>query len=270
MTFQPVVPSSGLTGWVFLQNTMNRQTEIFNKSPELVRDTDYFQQNIGAITSAEELVSDRRLLRVALGAFGLQDDINSKAFVQKILEEGASDDGALANRLSDDRYQKLAEAFGFDRLSGPRTSDEGFGAEIVSAFRRQSFEVAVGDQDQTLRLALNAERELPEIALSDQSDDAKWFSIMGSQPLRQVFETLLGLPSGFGQVDIDQQLEVFRDRAERQLGIETLEDLAEPEVLENLVERFLLRDQIASGAALSSSAIALTLLQSATPVGQFF
>ena len=48
--------------------------DTFTKSIELKRDTEYFQEKISSITSAEELVSDRRLLTVALGAFGLQDD----------------------------------------------------------------------------------------------------------------------------------------------------------------------------------------------------
>lgn len=266
MTFQPVVPGSGLAGWAFLQSTMQRQTEVFNKSPNLARDSDYFTQNIGAVRTADDLVSDRRLLRVALGAFGLQDDIDSRAFIRKILEEGTRDEGALANRLTDSRYKKLAEAFGFDRLTGPRTAQTGFSSEIVGLYRRRSFEVAVGQQDQALRLGLNAMRELPEIARSDQSENAKWFTIMGTQPLRQVFETVLGLPTGFGKLDLDRQLAIFKGRADRQLGIGKLEELADPAAVEKLVERFLLMDQVKSFGAQSSNAIALTLLQSVRPL----
>ena len=265
MSFQPVIAGSGLVGWSFLQRTLERQTDIFNTSPALTRDSDYFAQNIKAIQTAEDLVSDRRLLRVALGAFGLQEDINSRAFIQRILEQGTQDDDALANRLTDDRYKKLADAFGFDQASGPLSAQDGFAGGIIDLYRQRSFEVAVGEQDQALRLALNAVRELGEIARSDQSENGKWFTIMGTQPLREVFETVLGLPSGFGQIDIDQQLEIFKDRAERQLGLDTLEDLAVPQLREELVERFLLMDQISSFETQSSNAIALTLLQSFQP-----
>ena len=267
MSFQPVVPTSGLTGWVFITNTLDRQTEIFNKSPTIVRDTDYFAQNIGNVQTADDLISDRRLLRVALGAFGLEDDINSKALIRKILEEGTSDDSALANRLADDRYKKLAEGFGFDRAGGPRTREAGFGDEITALFRRRSFEIAVGEQDNAMRLALNAKRELADIATSDDAENTKWFTIMGTQPLRQVFETALGLPSSFAQLDLDRQLEEFQDRAKSQLGLESLADLADPEVLDDLVERFVLRDQVASFGVMNSNSIALTLLQSASARG---
>ncbi len=262
--FQPIIPASGLTGWVFLNATMERQTEVFNKSPELTRDTDYFEQNIGNISTAEELVSDRRLLRVALGAFGLEEDINSRALIEKILSEGTVDDDALANKLTDERYKDLAEAFGFDRLLGPRTTQSGFGKEIVDQFRARSFEVAVGDQEQALRLALNAKRELPVIALEGDSEDAKWFGIMGTGPLRKVLETVLGFPPGFGQLDLDRQLVEFQDRASSQLGLTSIDDLADPEKLDKLIERFLLMDQISTGSSMSSNSIALTLLQSAS------
>ena len=264
MTFQPLVPATGLVGWVFLTNSMDRQTDVFNKSPELVRDTDYFTANIREIETADALVNDRRLLRVALGAFGLQDDINNRAFIQRILEEGTKDDDALANRLTDSRYKELADAFSFDRLIGPRTQNESFAGEIIDLFRARSFEVAVGQQDEALRLALNASRELGEIVIKDESEDARWFTILGQQPLRKVLETALGLPSAFSQLDLDRQLEEFKDRASRQLGIEKLEDLGDQEALDKLIERFLLRDQAAAFSVQSSGSIALTLLQSAT------
>ena len=264
MTFQPIVPISGLAGWVFLNTTMQRQTDLFNKSPELIRDSDYFAQNIGKIETAEALVHDRRLLRVALGAFGLQDDINNRAFIQKILEDGTGRDDSLANKLADDRYKKLANVLGFDRSIGPGVRTQNFAQGIIAQFRERAFEVAVGDQNQSLRLALNAKRELTEIATRDSSENTKWLTVLGQQPLRKVFETLLGLPAGFGRLDLDRQIEIFEDRSSRQLGFKRLEDLADPEILDDLIERFILRDQIASFSVQSSGSIALTLLQNAT------
>ena len=77
MTFQPIVPLTGYVGWRFLQNTLERQQETFNQSSQVQRDTTYFRENIGKIQTAEELVNDRRLLSVALGAYGLDEDINN-------------------------------------------------------------------------------------------------------------------------------------------------------------------------------------------------
>ena len=192
---------------------MERQTELFNKSPQIVRDTEYFEKTIGTINTAEDLVSDRRLLRVALGAFGLQEQINSQAFIRKILEGGTTRDDALANRLTDPRFKQLAEAFGFGDEDKLKTQEAGFGAEITERFRRMEFESAVGDEDQALRLAMNAKRELADVAGADQNDAAKWYRVLGTPPLRQVFETAFGLPEGFAQLDLERQVAELSDRA---------------------------------------------------------
>jgi len=262
MTYQPVVPTGGFVGFSFLTRTMTTQTAAFNNSAPIARDTAYFEANIADVKTAEDLVSDRRLLRVALGAFGLSEDLNSRAFVQKILEGGTLSDDALANRLTDDRYSDFAKAFGFGNLSGARTGQPGFAADIVEKFRAREFEVAVGTQDQSMRLALDADRSLPAIAALTGSEQTRWLKVMGNPPLRKVFETALGLPQGFGAVDLDKQVEEFRDRASRQLGISSLAELADPEKRDALVQRYLVMDQISSFTSQSSGSVALTLLQS--------
>ncbi|QFT95164.1 hypothetical protein FIU86_20105 [Roseovarius sp. THAF9] len=259
--FQPVIPMSGLAGWMFLQRTADSQSEAFNNSPRIVRDTEYFEVTIGQVTSAEELVEDRRLLRVALGAFGLQDDLNNRYLIRTVLEQGTESNDALANRLSDDRYQRFAEAFGFGNSGGARTQDPLFAADITARFRARSFEVAVGEQNESMRLSLNADRELADLAQSDGSEDTKWFRILGTPPLRSVFETALGLPDGFGQLDIDRQLEIFKDKSRSTFGLENINDLAEDGAREDLVRAFLVRDQLKAISFQSSTSIALTLLQ---------
>ncbi|QPM91295.1 DUF1217 domain-containing protein [Pseudooceanicola algae] len=267
MTFAPVLPSSGLVGWIFLQTTYDNQKAVFDKSPLITRDTAYFEENISKISSAEDLVADRRLLRVALGAFGLQDEIDSTYFVKKVLEEGTLSADSLANKLSDTRYFQLAEAFGFDRGT-PSTKISTFGAEITEKYRRQEFELAVGDQDDSLRLAMNADRSLQDFATSDSSVDTKWYRIMGDIPLRTVFETALGLPTSFSLLDIDKQLEIFKERSESFFGTEDPSDLTSDEMREKLVQRFLLQSQIQEFQASGAGTIAQTLMASAIDFGR--
>lgn len=268
MTYQPILAGSGIIGWNVLNRTMDIQRKTFDASPEIVRDTDYFEAKIGEIKTAEDLVSDRRLLRVALGAFGLGDDINNKAFVQRVLEGGSIDQDALANRLTDSRYKAFAKAFGFGDFPTPNTVLSEFGSDITEKFRRQSFEIAVGQQDDSLRLALNAEREISEIATRNVSNTTKWLQVMGTPALRQVFEGALGMPSGFGQLDIDQQLEIFQDRADRQLGSADLTEFTDPEKMEKLVQRFLLRSQVSEIQTASTGSIAISMLQGAVSFAQ--
>lgn len=259
--FQPIVPFSGLPGWAILNATLDRQTAVFDSAPEIVRDTEYFEANIAKVTTAEELVSDRRLLRVALGAFGLGDDINNRFLIRKVLEDGTTDPASLANRLSDDRYKQMSKSFGFGELGGARTSWLGFGEDIVGKFRTREFEVAVGTQDESLRLALNAVRELQDFGDDGSSEDTLWFRILGNPPLRQVFETAFNLPDGFGQIDIDRQVKTFRDRASRLMGVDTPADFANAETRDKLIETYLVRDQVKAISLAAPGTIALSLLQ---------
>ena len=261
--FAPVIPGTGLVGWRFLQRTYDTQLETFTQSAQISRSTEYFQENIGSITSAEELVQDRRMLEVALGAFGLQDDIDNRYFIQKILEEGTTNDDALANRFSDERYKDFSAAFGLGPGETSALSDPEFAASIITRFQANSFEVAAGEQDDTMRIALFAQRQLPDFAAEDISNDAKWFSVMGQPPLRAVFEKALNLPSAFGQVDIDQQLVVFKQRARVVFGSDDLNQFSQPDAVEDLVTKYIVRAQLEQfNANTSSASIALTLLQS--------
>lgn len=264
MSFQPVVIGPGLTGWRFLERTYDSQFEAFNKSPQLERDSEYFLKNISSVQSAEDLVNDRRLLNVALGAFGLQDDINNKFFIKKILEDGTQDEQSLANRLADARYEKLSKAFGFGPGELQLTTLDFKMQEVVELNRIQSFEVAVGEQDDAMRIGLYAERELMELASEDMSDDAKWFTLMGLPPLREMFQTALGLPAAFGQIELDKQMETFRDRMFSLTGDAEVSQFSEPEAIDKIRTLYLARSQINSiGETNSSGANALTLLQSA-------
>jgi len=269
--FAPALPLSGYAGWKFLERTRDVQQETLLASPVIQRNEAHFREKIGSITTAEALVEDRRLLTVALGAFGLDDDINNKFFIRKVLEEGTLDPKALANKLSDKRYLEFAKAFGFgDFPDNPNTLLSTFADDILSSYGDRQFERAVGDQDESLRFALNAQRELGDIAAKSNSEDTKWFTIMGNAPLRKVFETAFGLPKQFGSADLDQQLGEFKDRAERFLGSSDPALFKDPEKVEELVKLYLLRNEAAAGLSPSAKgATALTLLQSAPMIGGF-
>ncbi len=266
MSFTPIVPATGNVGWTFLKASRTDQQYAFDESTLIKRNTDYFAEIIGDVRSAEELVSDRRLLSVALGAFGLDDDINNKFFIQKVLEEGTQNQEAFANRLSDKRYFALAEAFGFD-LSPPNTVLSDFAKGIQNDYRARQFEVAVGNQDENLRLALGVSRDIQGFADNRLGDDTAWFSIMGNPPMRRVFEYALGLPSEIAAIDIDQQLSVFKEKSEAIFGTSSPSQFTEPELQEKLIRSFLFRADLEANASASSrGTVALTLLQSIAPI----
>ena len=261
MSFAPILPLSGPAGWAMLKRTMAVQSAALNATPEMARDTDYFRANIGKVATADQLVNDRRLLKVALGAFGLDGDINNKAFIKRVLTDGTQSKTALANKLADKRYAQLSAAFAFDQKT-PATKGADFATALLTAYKARAFESAVGDQDENMRLGLNAQRELATLAGTSASENTKWFSVLGSAPLAQVFQKALGLPSGTSALNLDQQLGLYKAKAAAVFGDSGVTQFADPTKAETLVKRFLSRaqaDQMVSQS--NGTSVALTLLQ---------
>jgi hypothetical protein len=267
MSFQPTIPFPGIAGWRFLERTQASQQAAFEKGAELTRDIAYFEEKIAGVTTAAELVADRRLLKVALGAFGMESEIDKKAFVRKVIEEGTTDPASLANRLTDKSWHKLAKTFGFGDPGGARTGEVGFAAKIVAAYKTRAFEAAVGEADNSMRLAMNFRREIAELGQQGE-DGASWFTILGSKPLREVFEKAYGLPAQFGQIDIDQQRDVLADKTGGLLGGDSVAVFKDPAAVEKVITRFLARAQVEAGpSAMTPGAGALTLLRNASASG---
>ncbi|RAK13990.1 uncharacterized protein DUF1217 [Salipiger aestuarii] len=395
MTFSPMIAGAGLVGWQMLQSTMQSQRSTFDQSAEIARETTYFKEKIGTISSAEELVDDRRLLSVALAAFGMSDEIDSKYLIQRIIEEGADDNNSIANKLGDSRYITLAQAFDFQEITNYKTEEAGFGdpifaayeermmveleetlaspeyandpvssvlfrlqvesniseqrdhfltniatvksvedlldnydlksvvlkafdledransttllkrvlsenpaktgalstvlgdpnmvalaetfafydvetktvletenfaENIVNEYKWQQFKSAVDEVDSSIGAALQFQKSIPDLSSSGISENAKWYSVLGSTVMREVFETALGLPSGFSQIDIDKQLEIIKEKADQRFGISTFSDLENENSMNKIIHGYLLQDQLAQGSAFGSQHIAMTLL----------
>lgn len=265
MSYTPVVPMSGLAGWRFLERTEAAQKAAFDKSADVQKDVAYFTEKIGKIGSAAELVSDRRLLKVALGAFGLSDKIDAKAFIRKALEEGTESETAFARRLSDATYARMAEAFGFGNAKGPQTAAPGFAAKITEAYKTTAFQEAVGRASDTMRLAMNFRDQIGELAAGNGKS---WYTVLASKPMREVFQGAYGLPKSFVNVDIDKQRDVLAARTEQLFGSDTLAAFQDPQAVEKVLNRFLVKAQLEAGIAPSSrGAAALSLLQAGSSAG---
>lgn len=262
MSFTPALPLNGLQGLRFLDRTYDAQLSNFERVGTQARDAIAFRENIAEIRTAEDLVSNRQLLSVALGAFGLEDELPKTALIQKVLEEGTVEPQSIANRLGDARFAQLSKAFGFGDPEGPQTDKAGFAEDMVSQYLTRGFERAVGDVNNDIRLAMNFRREITEIATSDSVDRVGWLNIMGTPPLRTVIEQAFGLPTSFAQLDLDRQQEVLEDRTDQLLGARSPAVFADPEATEILLSRFmaLSTSQNTGGVGTSGAEMALQIL----------
>ncbi|HWU64011.1 MAG TPA: DUF1217 domain-containing protein [Ensifer sp.] len=81
------------------------------------RETDYFNANIGKVTSVDEFMGDYRLYSYAMKAYGLDDMTYAKAFMKKVLDSDLTDTSSFVNRLSDQKYRDFANAFQFGKAT---------------------------------------------------------------------------------------------------------------------------------------------------------
>lgn len=268
MSFVPVLPVGGFVGWRFLERTLERQEASFARSPAGLRDEDYFRANIGKVTSAADLVSDRKLLRVALSAYGLSDDLPNRAFIEKVLASDTTERGSFVNRLADKRYAELSQAFGFGNILGPQTARPSVVEGIIQRSRELRFEQALGEQDPQMRLALSLQRDLRRLAEQSSTEETKWFTVLGTPSLRAVFETAYTLPREFAGIDIERQVEILRARTERLTGDPGIGQFSVPERMDQLIRRFFVGAQLSEIQTLAPGSAALTLLQSMPSIRQ--
>ena len=92
---------------------MTRTLDRIASDPVAKREADYYRENIGKVTSVDEFMDDYRLYSYAMKAYGLGDQIDSRALIKKVLESDLSDPKSLANKLADEAYRDLAKAFTF-------------------------------------------------------------------------------------------------------------------------------------------------------------
>lgn len=137
MSYTPIIAGAGMVGWQMLQNTLVNQQRAFENTAEILREGNYFRENIGSMETPEDLVGNRRLLRVALAAFGMESETDTRRLIQTVLEEGTEDGKALANRLNDSRYVAFADVFNFDVSVESRTREEGFAEPILASYEER-------------------------------------------------------------------------------------------------------------------------------------
>ena len=264
MSFRPIIIGSGLPAWTLLSKSLTSQREIHASSFPIQSDTQYFLEKYDSLNVADNIVDDRRILRVILNSYGLGDDLENRFFIKTILNEGLSDPSALANKLADRRYSLLASDFDFSTSPPAHKLQTGLAAKVVNRFQMQSFEEDVGAIDNSMRLALTFQRTLEDVADTSRSNSAAWFQVMATPPLREVVQTALGLPSEFATLDIDEQNQRLQDKAQTVFGTNDVVELASKETSEQVIQRFLIVQQASQFASTSSLNIALTLLGGAT------
>jgi len=256
---QPAIPMSGLAGWSFLQSTYNRQLETFSDSASVKNDRAYMSEKLSKPVSLDDFMSDRRLLRVTMTAFDLGGEEWKGGFIRKVLEEAATPDSTFLERLNNPAYTKFAETFAFE--DGTLSLDADKIEQLGENFETAAFRIAVGDVDENMRLSLNYQQKIVDIAGTGSSNDAIAYRILGNPPVKAVLEAALNLPSDISKQPIEKQAEILRDKLSSSFGISDLSQLTDPDNVNAVIRRFHVMETVNNGpSAMTPGYTALTLL----------
>jgi len=155
--------------------------------PLVKSDVAYLRKALPKVESAQALMKDDRLFKIAMQAFGLGDMAYAKGLMRQVLDQGTSGSGALANKLSDKRFLAFAKAFDFGAYGATTTRRSGFAQDVEARFLRESLESKAGESDENVRLALYFQRNAANVSDS--------YGLLADPALRKVAEVVFALPA---------------------------------------------------------------------------
>lgn len=256
--FVPAIAGSGLGAWARLEQTRADDIARLTEAPAMTRVRDDAADELRTLTSLSELVENRRLLEVVLGAHGLADQVDNRALVTRVIEQGPGQDG-LAGRLGDVRWLELARTFS----SGVRGLTDATITRILDAHARETHTALVTREQEGLGTALAARDRLEDLAADGASDRLVWLSVIGDDSLRRIFETTLGLPQSFWTLDVTTLERRLGEAFEARFGTSVSAAIADPDTRESILERAIALDAGTRAQTTSAGAIALSLLSAA-------
>jgi len=215
--------TSTLAQYLSISNNMSRWLTLTQNAPANATATKYFEQNIGSVTNASELINNPRLFNYAMNAFGLGDMTYAKGLMQKVLAEGVTSSSALANTLDNPNILAFAKAFDFADNGSQTTTSSTLVNEVVNRYAENSLDTTQGQQDPGVQLALYFQQNAPNIS--------SVYSILADKNLLTVVQTALGISPLTADEPIDTQAAMLTSAL-------NISDFQNPTKLQSFIERF--------------------------------
>ncbi|MEN3147090.1 DUF1217 domain-containing protein [Neorhizobium sp. IRAMC:178] len=209
----------------------------------------YYTDAMQRIGSRDELLADRKALDILLMSKGIDPSTVTDDFLKQAFNSDPADPKSFVNTQTDKRFAQIVGTFNFDSNGEIDRSSAGEaqnGGEVVATqdlYVRQMLETQQGEENPGVRLALYFER------MSDSITDP--YVILGDEALMEFFRVTFSLPAEIGNMDVDQQAKIV----EKKLN---LEDLADPEKVRKLVQRFTIMYDLENSPVTASPASILS------------
>ncbi|PYB77253.1 DUF1217 domain-containing protein [Rhizobium wuzhouense] len=189
----------------------------------------YYQDKIQGVETVQDLLADRRIIDVVLGAYGFDPKKVTDDFLKKAFASDLSDRKSFVNQQADKKWAELVGSFNFDgdgkltRKTLGTVQQRGETLETINLFMRQTLEENEGQSSEAVRLALYFQRTAPTITSA--------YDIVADTALAEVFRTTFGFSEDFTKMKVESQAKVIKSKLD-------LADLQDPKKLQRLIERY--------------------------------
>jgi len=209
-----------------------------------------FESSIAKLKSTDELFEPKnyKLLNYILTAYGLESEIGNTGKLRKVAESDLTDTNSLANRMSDTRFQQLAQALNFKAGGLSSIQSESFISGTEARYEKASYEIDLGNKNTALRQAKYFKNNIGSIS--------DIYSVLGDNTLRAVVTKVGNIPLETAVQSVETQAQVFG----RQFDVSKAKD-------EKYVDRYIQRFLAAADAAANgdgSTNVAVQLMQAGT------
>jgi hypothetical protein len=230
---------STFTDYMAIANNLSRYQTMTANDPTVAQATNYFQANIGSITTPAQLVNNTRIFNYVMNAFGLGNMTYAKSLIQKVLEQGTTSSTALANTLNNPNILALGQAFNFHANGASTTQTAAATTDVVNRYVMQTLETNQGQQNPGVQLALYFQQNASKIT--------DGYSILADKNLLTVVQTTLGISPYTSAENIDLQ-------AKQLDKLLNYSDFQNPTKVANFLERFAAQYDLSNPTASTGSA----------------
>ncbi len=199
--------------------------QIFIKRSDVQRDITYFKENIGNVESVDDLFKDTRLLNFVLSAFDLESESANRGKIRKILESDLSDEDSLANRFSDTRFLKMAQALNIAEDGVSTLTSDSMVNSLVDKYQQLEYERHLDEQAPGVRAAIEFSRRI--------QDATSTVSLLADSVLREVVTVANAIPKEIAYQETEAQVTAV----ERKVDLDELK--SDPDAVEKMVSRYL-------------------------------
>ncbi|WP_341895461.1 DUF1217 domain-containing protein [Ferrovibrio terrae] len=217
----------------------------FTRRTDIQKDVAYFEENIGSVTSVDDLFADQRLLNFILKAYDMESEAQYPGKIRKILESDLTDSNSLANRFTDPRYENLAAdldlfASGVTTLTTAATIES-----ITEKYQQTAYEKNLDEQAPGVRIAIEFKRRLEDVSTTVQ--------LLGDSVLREVITKANYIPDELAYQETEAQIATV----EKKVDVNELKN--DPDQIEKIVLRYLSIKDSASTSSGSGDSYLLNL-----------